>query len=123
MSATQFEQLMKRNNILLSFAEDIRRMYLEVTPDASSKPRVHSKHVTFAQKDDTGKTVFDFGGDPIVLREKRVKGFLRTKWKAEYFMYTTQDGKTYPRGIEMKNGRYFYRMTIKARSFDASAGE
>lgn len=110
--------LMKQKRILLSFAEDVRRMYLDLTPSDNAKVNVKSKLIRFTKKTPDGKVIHDFGGEPTVLLEKRVKGFLRTKWRARYFDYATADGKTYPRGILVKNGKYFYRITVKNRNWE-----
>lgn len=111
--------LMKQKRILLSFAEDVRRMYLDATPSENAKASVRSKVVRFSEKSSEGKVIRNFGGEPTVLLEKRVKGLLRTKWRARYFDYTSTGGKLYPRGILVMNGKYFYCITLKNRNWEA----
>lgn len=112
------EPLKKQKKILLSFAEDIRRIYLNLTPDRSAKSSVRSKVVRFKETSGDVRSCYDFGGDPIVLLEKRFKGFIFTNWRARYFDHVSSDAGIHPQGMLVKNGRYFYRITIKNRNFE-----
>ena len=109
--------LMKHKQILLSIADDTRRMYFDLLPGKDALADSQSNMIRFIEKTRAGKLIRTFGGDPGVLLEKRLSGWLGTNWKVRYFEYALKDGKQYPRGIILNNGRYHYRITVRNREW------
>jgi hypothetical protein len=111
--------LMEHKQILLSIADDTRRMYFDLTPSDRDRASVKSTTVRFSEKTPQGTLIHEFGGDPTVLLEKRLTGLLGTKWRVRYFEYAAKDGKPHPRGIILNNGHYHYRITVRNRDWQA----
>jgi predicted exporter len=103
--------------ILLSLANDIRNIYLDVVPAPHFKTQNTSKEVIYYSRSEGGTLYYEFGGEPTVLLEKRLQGFWGNKWRARYYDYRPHNGKLYPHGITMDNGHYFYRIVIKNRDW------
>ncbi len=61
--------------------------------------------------------VYDLGGDPPILLDKRLVGCFGTIWRVRYFQYASSGGSLYPRGIVMDNGQYHYRIIVKNRGW------
>ncbi len=105
--------LMEQKWILESIGRDIRRMYFDLVPPAKSDIKVGDAIVRYK----TGDLVHEFGGQPIVLLEKRVEGVFSPKWRVRYYDYAESAGRLYPRGIVMDNGHYHYRIVVKNRNW------
>jgi hypothetical protein len=110
--------LMKQKTVLLSIAQDMRRMYFELTPERGAKIDIGSRTVEFSEKTAQGELVFEFGGEPAVLLEKHLDGWFGTIWRVRYFLYASSSGSLYPRGVVMDNGRYHYRIIMKNRAIE-----
>jgi len=110
--------LMGLKDVLMWIGRDIGRMYLDVVPSEGAKVEIGSNEILFIDKESAGTVVYEFGGDPAVLREKWQKGFFGTPWDVRYFQYSTQFGGLYPRGVVMDNGRYHYRIIVKNRDVE-----
>ncbi len=63
--------LQKQKDVLLAIAQDIRRMYFNLVPEKDAKIEIDSTTVRFTQATKHGELVYEFGGDPAVLLEKR----------------------------------------------------
>jgi hypothetical protein len=107
--------LLRHREILLSIAQDIRRMYFDLTPSETAKAEVEPTMVRFTEKIPDGTLIYEFGGDPTVLLEKRLEGFFGAIWRVQYFQYTPDGTSLYPRGIVMDNSRFHYRIIVKNR--------
>lgn len=107
--------LMEHRDVLLSIAQDIRRMYFDLTPARIAAADIGRTEVRISEKTPEGRLVFKFGGDPPVLLEKRLDGLFGPIWRVRYFQYTSSRGTLYPRGIVMDNSRYHYRIIVKNR--------
>jgi len=107
--------LMEQKQVLLSIGEDVKRMYFDLAPSKESDFEVESKLVTYRD----GDVIYEFGGDPAVLLEKRVNGFFGAKWRVRYYDYAESAGSLYPRGIVMDNGHYHYRIVVKNRAWQS----
>jgi hypothetical protein len=111
------EPLQKQTEVLNSIAQDIRRIYFDLLPAESATAKSDSTTLTFSQKTPAGTLIYQFGGDPTLLLEKRLDTTFSTAWRVQYFDYTTSP--LYPRGIVMDNGQYHYRIIIKNRQWVA----
>jgi hypothetical protein len=107
--------LMKQTDVLLAMGQDIRRMYFDLVPGRRAVARVERTDVKFIQKEPGGKLVYEFGGQPGVLLEKRSIGFFGTVWRVRYYRYESQAASLYPRGIVMDNSQFHYRIIVKNR--------
>jgi hypothetical protein len=107
--------LLAHREILLSIAQDIRRMYFDLTPTENAKAEVEPTMVRFTEKTPDGTLLYEFGGDPPVLLGKRLDGFFGTIWRVRYFQYASAGTSLYPRGIVMDNSRFHYRIIVKNR--------
>jgi hypothetical protein len=110
--------LMKQQQVLVSIGNDIRRMFFNLLPAPDAKITFESTDVKFKQPSPEGKLVFKIGADPPVLLEKRVDGFFGAPWRVRYYRYASQDGRLYPRGLVMDNGKFHYRIVVKNRDVE-----
>jgi len=107
--------LLAHREILLSIAQDIRRMYFDLTPPDTATTDAEPTVIRFSEKTPDGTLIYEFGGDPAVLLEKRLEGFLGAVWRVQYFQYTPDGTSLYPHGIVMDNSRFHYRIIVKNR--------
>lgn len=113
--------LMEQQEILLSIGQDIRRMYFDLVPQDSAAADPHSTFVRFTEKTPDGTIVYEMGGEPTALLEKRLEGFFGAIWRVRYYQYTAAKGETlYPRGIVMDNAHYHYRIIVKNRDWQTN---
>ena len=110
--------LMSQKDVLVWIAHDIARMYLDPVPSDSAQTKIEPNKIRFFDKQSAGTVVYEFGGDPVVLRQKWMEGFFGAAWRVRYFRYSTEFGGLYPRGIVMDNGRYHYRIIVKNRDLE-----
>jgi hypothetical protein len=106
--------LMEHKDILLAMGADIRRMFFDLAPDPDDKSTIERSEVKFKH----GKLIRKLGGTPVILLEKREDGFFGPAWRVQYFRYTSDAGRLYPRGLVMDNGQYHYRIVVKNRDID-----
>jgi hypothetical protein len=111
--------LMEKKDLLMSIAADLRRMYFDLSPDTDADVDIHSKYVDFSKKGPDGKMVYEFGGAPTILLEKRLDGFWGTLWKVSYYQYDPNIAGLFPRGIVMDNDHFHYQIIVKNRSWTA----
>lgn len=107
--------LLAHREILLSVAQDIRRIYFDLTPSETAKAEIEPTTVRFSEKNSEGTLIYEFGGDPQVLLEKRLDGFFGAIWRVQYFQYASNGSTLYPRGIVLDNSRFHYRIIVKNR--------
>jgi hypothetical protein len=111
--------LMRQKEVLLAIAADIRRMFLDLVPAIDAKIDATSTTIRFTQNTNDGDLIYEFGGSPVVLLEKRLEGWFGWHWRVRYYDYVVSAGTLYPRGIVMDNGRYHYRVIVKNRDLTA----
>ena len=87
---------MKQKSVLLAIAKDIRRMYFDLVPEKDAKIETDSNTVQFTEDTRHGELVYEFGGDPPVLLEKRHEGWFGASWKVRYYDYASSSGRLYP---------------------------
>jgi hypothetical protein len=109
--------LMEHKDLLMGIAEDIRRMFFDLVPGSGSEVDVDSTTIEFSEKASQGKMVYEVGGDPLVVLDKRLVGCFGTIWRVRYFKYASASGSLYPRGVVMDNKRYHYRIIVKNRDW------
>jgi hypothetical protein len=109
--------LMEQKDVLLSMAADTRRMYLDLAPAEGATVKIRETYVRFSQETPEGTLVYEFGGAPVVLLEKRMEGFLGTIWRVRYYDYAEAGSAVYPRGVVMDNDRFGYRIIVKNRTW------
>jgi len=107
----------QQREVLLSIAADVRRIYFDLLPADGAKVDVRPTFVRFRQPANSGTLIYEFGGQPTVLLEKRFAGWLGTIWRVRYFDYAISNGSLYPRGVVMDNAQYHYRIVIKNRQW------
>ena len=108
--------LMEQKETLLGIAGDTRRMYLDLVPAADAAVTIQPTYVRFSQETAEGTLVYEFGGVPTVLLEKRLEGFWGTIWRARYYDYA-ESPASHPRGVVMDNNRFGYRIIVKNRDW------
>ncbi len=109
------QPLLKRRDLLLAMATDIRRMFFDLTPPSDARVDIGSTKVRFSQDGSQGKLVYEFGGDPAVLLAKHLDGFFGDIWRVRYFQYQPTPIGLYPHGIVMDNHEFHYRIIVKNR--------
>ena len=107
--------LAKQQDVLLAMGDDIRRMYFDLLPGRSAAAQIERTDVKFTQKEPGGRLVYELGGRPGVLLEKKLIGFFGAVWRVRYYRYESQGASLYPRGIVMDNSRFHYRIIVKNR--------
>jgi hypothetical protein len=107
--------LMKQQEVLLAIGDDIRRMYFDLVPGRNAVAQIERTDVKFTQKEPGERLVYEFGGQPGVLLEKRSIGFFGAVWRVRYYRYESQQASLYPRGIVMDNSEFHYRIIVKNR--------
>ena len=113
--------LMAHQDLLLSIAVDIERMYFDLLPENDSRTGIESTRVIFSRKLKDGKLVKEFGDEPAVLLEKHLDGLFGPIWRVRYYEYRPANGMRYPHEIVMDNSRYHYQIIVKNR--DWSVGQ
>ena len=58
---------MEKKEVLLSIAEDTRRIYFDLVPGEGAAVEVRPTVVRYREKTAEGKLVYEFGGEPAVL--------------------------------------------------------
>ena len=111
-------QLTGRKDVLMSFGRDIGRMYLDLVPAKGDTTEIESNRIQYYDRESEGTVVYEFAGDPAVLREKWLEGFFGAAWRVRYYRYSAEIGGLYPRGIVMDNGDYYYRIIVKNRDVE-----
>ena len=106
--------LMEHKDILIAAGDEIRRMYFNLVPEPAASAEIEKTDVKYT----SGKMVYELGGNPTALLEKRENGFWGPTWRVQYFRYTSDSGRLYPRGLVMDNGTYHYRIIVKNRDID-----
>jgi len=109
--------LMAHQDLLLSIARDIERMYFDLVPGNGSKIEVQSTRVIFTRMTADGTLTSEFGDEPAVLLEKHLDGFFGTIWRVRYYDYRPASGNRYPHAIVMDNSRYHYQIIVKNRDW------
>ncbi len=109
-------QLMENKRVLEAIAQDTHNMYFDLVPPAPSKGTVTQTTVELREKTKDGTLVYVYGGDPVVLLEKRLDAGLGSTWRVRYYDYAMQAHHLYPRGIVMQNGQFHYRIVVKNRA-------
>jgi hypothetical protein len=109
--------LMAHQDLLLSIARDIERMYFDLVPGDDSKARVQSTRVIFSRRTDEGTLASELGDEPAVLLDKHLDGFFGSVWRVSYYDYRPALGKLYPHAIVMDNGKYHYQIIVKNRDW------
>ena len=107
----------QHRDLLMAIAADTRRMYFDLLPSPASRIDLRRTFVRFSERDHDGTMIFEMGGNPSILLEKRQAGFFGTLWRVQYFDYAPGAGGLYPRGIVMDNSRHFYRIVVKNRDW------
>jgi len=107
----------QQHDLLVSIGQDVRRMYFDLLPSPTAKVEPRRTFVRFSERNEAGTLIYEIGGEPTVLLEKRQAGMFGTLWRVRYFDYTPVPGGLYPRGIVMDNSRYFYRIVVKNRDW------
>jgi hypothetical protein len=105
--------LMRHRRVLLSIADDIRRIYFNLTPPDNAGVQIEKTSVRFHDR----KLVYEFGDVPTVLLDKHMDGPLGAIWRVRYFKYLQGAAGLYPRGIVMDNNHFHYRIVVKNRSW------
>lgn len=111
--------LMEQKELLLSVAADTQRMYFDLVPSREAMVDVGPTVVRFRQNTAEGTLVYEFGGTPAVLLEKRLEGFYGAIWRVRYYDYGDAQPGLYPRGLVMDNKRFGYRIIVKNRAWQA----
>ena len=107
--------LMNLHQVLVAIGDDIRRMYFDLVPGGRAEVQIERRDVKFTQKENGGRLVYVFGGQPGVLLEKRSIGFFGAVWRVRYYRYESQEASLYPAGIVMDNNQFHYRIIVKNR--------
>jgi hypothetical protein len=107
--------LMEQKDVLMSIGQDVRRMYFHVAPPADANYEVKETYIRYERN----PVLYEVGGHPSILLEKRVESTVGDQWKIRYFDYADANGRLYPRGIVMDNGDYHYRIVVKNRTWQA----
>ena len=109
--------LSDQQDVLLSIAQDMRRMYFDLLPAADARAEIQPTQIQYRQ-DSAGQTlIYELGDTPPVLLEKRCEGLLGTLWQVRYFKYVGTPGKLHPSIIVMDNHTYHYRIVVKNRQW------
>ena len=102
----------------LAMGADIARISLDLLPSASATVRRTEKHLIFSQPSENGTLEFWFGGADARLLSKRwsdAKG--KSGWEIGYYDYRQIDGAWFPHGIHLRNLKYNYSLTIRAKTY------
>jgi len=106
--------LMAQKDFLLSVAGDVRRIYFDSVPAGDARIRIDPTDVQFGKND----LVYILGGQPPGLLEKRQDGIFGPAWRVRYYLYASESGRLFPRGIVMDNNQFHYRLIVKNRDWE-----
>lgn len=109
------EPLAKHGNLAATVGEDIKRIYLDMTPaaDAVATKRRHS--VLFRQWSGEGTLEYEFAGEGLHLVRKTYREGFNTIWQVSYYEHARKNGKIYPLGVILVNYRYGYRLIVRQK--------
>jgi hypothetical protein len=102
----------------LAMGTDIARICLDLLPAPSATVRRSANHLIFSQPAEQGTLEFWFGGAEARLLSKRwydAKG--RLGWEIGFYDYRPVDGAWFPHGIYLRNLKYKYSLTIRAKTY------
>jgi hypothetical protein len=105
----------QQGEVLAAMGRDIARAYLDLAPGPQAKVCVGRTSVSYSEERPEGRLVYELGGTPTVLLEKRMEDFWGWVWRVRYYDYFAGAGGLYPRGMVIDNSRYHYRIVIKNR--------
>ncbi len=109
------DTLTSRGDLARAVGQDIRRIYFNLVPSPDATVRRKKYQIIFSHPLEAGRVEHVFAGPGGELVEKRYYRAGTMDWRISYYEYQKQDGKSYPRGIVMKNYRYGYRLLIKQK--------
>ena len=109
------DALTRRGDLARAVGEDIRRIYFDLVPPPDATVRRKKYEIIFSRTLEAGRIEHVFAGPGGELVEKRYYRDGTMDWRISYYEYQKQDGKSYPRGIILKNYRYGYRLLVKQK--------
>jgi hypothetical protein len=109
-------ELAEHKELLDALGHEIRGMYFDLVPSPMAQPDISENAVWYSDKTPEGTVQYELAGQPTVLLEKRLDGFLGPLWRMRYYQYTRTPLGVYPYGIVMDNDRYHYRIIVKNRA-------
>jgi hypothetical protein len=114
ISQYAIEPLRTRGNITAIVGQDIRRMYLDLTPVADARFIRRNRSALFRQRSGNGTLEYEFSGDGL-LTTKTYREDHRAVWRASYYGYRQKNGKSYPMGVVFAHYRYGYRLILRIK--------
>ena len=111
--------LLEKKDVLDAIALDTRRMYFDLVPGRAATVEVRPAFVRYSLPTPEGMLVYEIGGKPSVLLEKRLEGFWGTRWRIRYFDYSDDAAGRHPRGVILDNSQFHYRIIVKNRQWQA----
>lgn len=109
--------LQKHPELLHGLANDIRRIYFDLVPNAHFNVNVKPDKVCYAGKLSGTKIKYEFGDAPTVLLTKSQPGLFGPSWVVNYFDYEHRNGQFFAKNIVMDNHQLHYRIVIKNRAW------
>jgi hypothetical protein len=109
--------LRAERSVLLAIAADVRRIYFNLAPDRAAQIQKLRRRVRFSQEQPGGRLIYEFGGRPAELLQKRRPGWLGDQWCVHYYQYTKAGKWTYPRGVVLDDGETHLRLIVKNRDW------
>ena len=109
--------LSRFGDITTAVGNDIRRVYLDMTPSPEARVSVGRHSLRFRQPFGAGVLEYVFSGPEGDLIEKNFYGDTGLAWRVSYYDYREQNGKRIPHGILFLNYDFHYRLTVRQKEF------
>lgn len=115
-----FPEFTKRGDFAAVMLKDVKSVYFDRVPDASSEVRREKDKIIFCKKTEGKRLEYVFSGEGYFLAEKNYYEESRLVWGVSYYEYLSENGKIYPRNILLRNRKYGYDLIIKLKEIRSS---
>jgi hypothetical protein len=102
-------------DLATTVGNDIRRIYIDLTPNPDAKIRKKKNKLIFWQSSGPGYVEYVFAGAGGDLIEKNYYEEDGIVWKVSYYEYRDQDTKRWPQGIIYVHYQHGYRLVIRQK--------
>lgn len=109
------EPLAQQGDIAAAVANDIRRAYLDLVPNAAATPRVDKQSITYGGGTPAGYVEHIFAKNEGNLVEKRLYDEQLISWSVAYSAYRENGGMRTPGNIVITDYKNGYQLTIREK--------
>jgi hypothetical protein len=119
-----FPEFRKHAEITDAVGGDVRHIYFDRVPSPSAESKVLPRQIVFRESLGQGDALEHvFGGEGVLLLEKRFLKDGKLLWQVNYYQYRRSGDYLYPSGIVYYNRANHYRLIIRVRSMSPEGAD